>query len=119
MFWKPGVTKVDRSRLAKKEWRDWGSRGVWYIPSVRANDDHEAKFPIELPRRFIQLLTEPGEVVLDCFMGSGTTAIAAIQQGRKFIGLELVKEYVKLIERNIQQAMAQGRQLALPLDKDK
>ena len=118
VFWKPGVTKVDRNRLIKREWRDWGSRAVWHIPSVRANDDHEAKFPIELPRRFIQLLTEPDEVVLDCFMGSGTTAIAAIQQCRKFIGLEAVEEYVKLAERKVQQAIVKGQQLTLPLDED-
>lgn len=68
---------------------------MWYIPLVRANDDHEAKFPLELPRRFIQLLTEPGEIVLDCFMGSGTTAVAAIQRRRQFIGIELLEEYVK------------------------
>ena len=114
VFWKPGVTQVDRKRLTKKEWKDWGSRGVWYIPSVRANDDHEAKFPLELPRRFIQLLTEPGEVVLDCFMGSGTTAVAAIQQKRKFIGLELVEGYVQLAEKNIEQAKLQSQQLNLP-----
>ena len=118
VFWKPGVTKVDRNRLTKKEWREWGSRGVWPIPSVRANDDHEAKFPVELPRRFIQLLTEPGDVVLDCFMGSGTTAVAAVQQGRNYIGLELIEDYVRLAERNIQQAIAQGRQLTLPLDEN-
>ena len=117
VFWKPGVTRVDRSRLTKKEWREWGSRGVWQIPSVRANDNHEAKFPIELPRRCIQLLTESDEIVLDCFMGSGTTAIAAIQQRRKFIGLELVEEYVKLAQDNVQKAMAADQQLALPLDE--
>lgn len=117
VFWKPGVTTVDRNRLTKKEWRDWGSRGVWYIPSVRANDDHEAKFPLELPRRFIQLLTEPDDVVLDCFMGSGTTAMAAIQQHRRFIGIDLVEDYVKLARRNVQQAMAQSQQLPLPLEE--
>lgn len=118
VFWKPGVTKIDRNRLTKKEWREWGSRGVWHMPSVRANDDHEAKFPVELPRRFIQLLTEPEEVVLDCFMGSGTTAIAAIRQGRKFIGLELVEDYVKLAQNNVKKAMAEGQQLTLPLDEN-
>lgn len=87
-FWKPGFTRVDRSRLTKEEWKDWGSRGVWNIPSVRANDDHEAKFPLELPVRVIRLLTEPGEVVLDCFLGSGTTAVAALLNSRRFIGIE-------------------------------
>ncbi len=116
VFWKPGVTKIDRTRLTPDEWREWGSRGVWYIPSVRANDDHEAKFPPELPRRFIQLLTEPGEIVLDCFMGSGTTAVAAIQQRRQFIGIELLEEYVKLAQINIQKTSMAQQQLELPLD---
>ncbi|MBU1150809.1 MAG: site-specific DNA-methyltransferase, partial [Proteobacteria bacterium] len=59
IYWKPGITKVDRSRLTREEWINWGSRGVWNIPSVRVNDDHEAKFPLELPRRLIKLLTDP------------------------------------------------------------
>ena len=100
IFWKPGVTKVDRTRLSAEEWQLWGSRGVWSFPSVRANDDHEAKFPIELPRRLIKIFTEPDEIILDCFMGSGTTAIACVQEKRNFIGTELLAEYVQLsIER--------------------
>ncbi|MBN1220503.1 MAG: site-specific DNA-methyltransferase, partial [Anaerolineae bacterium] len=110
--------KIDRTRLSSKEWRDWGSRGVWHIPSVRTNDDHEAKFPLELPRRFIQLFTEPGEIVLDCFMGSGTTAVAALQQQRQFIGIDLVEEYVKLAQTNIQKAMMARYQLELPIGDD-
>ena len=49
IFWKPGVTTIDRSRLNRDEWSEWGSRAVWNIPSVRANIEHEAQFPIELP----------------------------------------------------------------------
>lgn len=101
IFWKPGITVIDRQRLNRKEWRDWGSRGVWNIPSVRANDDHEAKYPVELPYRAIRLLTDPGAMVLDCFMGSGTTAVAAIRLNRKFIGIELDPKYVELAEKNI------------------
>lgn len=100
-FWKPGITKYERERLAPEEWRDWGSRGVWNFPSVRINDDHEAKFPIELPLRVIQLLTDPDEIVLDCFMGSGTTAIAAIQKNRQYIGIELEEKYVELAQTKI------------------
>ena len=95
-LWKPGITKFDRKRLAKEEWVDWGSRGVWTFPSVRSNDNHEAKFPVELPRRTIRLLTDPEEIVLDCFMGSGTTAIAAIQENRQYIGIEIEEKYVEL-----------------------
>jgi DNA modification methylase len=100
-FWKPGVTPVDRTRLSRAEWRDWGSRGVWQFPSVRANDDHEAKFPVELPLRTIRLLTDPGDTVLDCFMGSGTTAVAAIRTGRHFIGIELESRSIELAQSRI------------------
>jgi site-specific DNA-methyltransferase (adenine-specific) len=100
-FWKPGITKYDRNKLSKDDWKDWGSRAVWEFPSVRANDDHEAKFPIELPLRVIRLLTEPDDVVLDCFMGSGTTAVAAIQENRQFIGIEIEKKYVTLARKRI------------------
>lgn len=111
-FWKPGITKVDRSRLTKDEWRDWGSRAVWNFPSVRANDDHEAKFPIELPTRVIRLLTEPDEIVLDCFLGSGTSAVAAIREKRRYIGIEREPKYIEIARRACQGAN-QPRQTSL------
>lgn len=101
IFWKPGITKVDRSRLDKNEWSEWGSRAVWNIRSVARNNDHEAKFPLELPDRTIRLLTEKGDTVLDCFMGSGTTALAAIKEHRHFIGIDKEQKYVDLANRNI------------------
>lgn len=104
-FWKPGITKVARDRLAKEEWPAWGSRAVWHIPSVRANDTHEAKFPVELPRRLIRLLTDPGDTVLDCFVGSGTTAVAAIETGRHYIGIDKESRYAKLARRACAAAM--------------
>ena len=100
-FWKPGITKYDRQRLSAKEWKEWGSRGVWTFPSVRSNDDHEAKFPFELPWRVIRLLTDPGDTVLDCFMGSGTTGAAATRAGRQYIGIEIEEEYAALARRRI------------------
>ncbi|MEM7229861.1 MAG: site-specific DNA-methyltransferase, partial [Planctomycetota bacterium] len=106
MLWKPGETTVDRERLTRDEWSAWGSRAVWSFPSVRANDQHAAQFPIELPRRLIRLLTDPGEVVLDCFMGSGTTALAAVELDRQFIGCELTPEYVKLGRQRVAEALA-------------
>ncbi len=106
IFWKPGITAVNRSRLEKEEWADWGSRGVWNIPSVRSNNDHESQFPVELPRRMIRLLTEPGELVLDCFIGSGTTAIAAIAEGRQFIGFDASNRSAAMAEARIAKALA-------------
>ncbi len=96
VFWKPGETVVDRSRLNKREWAEWGSRQIWTFRSVRKNDIHEAQFPMELPLRFIKLLTGKGATILDPFMGSGTTALAALELGRDFVGIELLDKYVDL-----------------------
>lgn len=104
VFWKPGVSTVDRKRLTPREWAEWGSRAVWFIPSVRANKEHEAKFPIELPRRVIRMFTAPGEVVLDCFVGSGTTAVAAVLEDREFLGIDLASEYAELARRACAEA---------------
>ncbi|OQX26267.1 MAG: site-specific DNA-methyltransferase [Desulfobacteraceae bacterium IS3] len=106
IFWKPGITKVDRSRLTKEEWVNWGSRGVWDIPSVRSNADHDSKFPVELPKRVIKLLTDPGEVVLDCFIGSGTTAIAALSEGRRYIGIDKEYRSVEIAKKSVESLNA-------------
>ena len=104
IFWKPGITVVNRERLDAGEWAEWGSRSVWEIRSVRANSAHESQFPIELPRRMIRLLTEPDDLVLDCFIGSGTTALAAIEQGRRFMGFDVNADSVRLAQSRIREA---------------
>lgn len=96
VFWKPGITTVDRTRLDKNEWSEWGSRGVWHIPSVRANVEHEAQFPEELARRVIRIFSAPGDLVLDCFVGSGTTTAMAISEGRRYLGIDLMPSYAAL-----------------------
>ena len=111
MFWKPGITVVDRNRLDASEWAEWGSRGVWQIPSVRSNSAHESQFPIELPRRMIRLLTDPDDLVLDCFVGSGTTVLAALQEGRKFMGFDINPESVRLAKSRVKEAQATTRML--------
>ena len=113
IFWKPGITKVDRTRLSKEEWSAWGSRAVWNIRSVQRNDDHEAKFPLELPRRVIKLFSDEGDVILDCFMGSGTSAIAAIAEKRHYIGIDKEEKYVQLAEKNIKEYLSQAAQVTL------
>lgn len=115
VFWKPGQTVVDRTRLSRDEWTSWGSRGVWKIPSVRANDDHEAKFPIELPKRIIRLLTDPGDVVVDPFVGSGSSGVAAVLTGRKFIGIDIVPAYVDMARRALERASKAGGATQLQL----
>ena len=104
VFWKPGITEVNRGRLADGEWAEWGSRAVWRIPSVRVNDDHEAKFPLELARRVTRLFSDAGDLVVDPFLGSGTTAIAAQMEGRRFVGMDIVKVHADLARRQIAAA---------------
>jgi len=64
---------------------------------------HSAAFPIELPTWFIRLFTKKGDIVLDPFIGVGTTALAAILLDRRYIGIEYSDEYVKEAKRNIKK----------------
>ncbi len=73
---------------------------VWEIPQVKGND-HPAPFPIELASKCIE--ASPGGVILDPFMGSGTTAISAISHDREWIGIEISKKYCTLAETKISQ----------------
>ena len=101
IFWKPGEYIINRKRLSEKEWREWGLRQIWEIPSVKANNEHPAMFPLELAKRVIRLYSDEGDIILDPFIGSGTTAIAAIETKRKYIGIEKQADYVKLAKGKI------------------
>ena len=80
------------------------TKSVWKFATQSARSvGHPAPFPIELPYRLIQLYTYSGEIILDPFMGSGQTAIAAIKANRHFVGYETNKKYVKLAKRRIKQ----------------
>lgn len=115
IFWKPGQQIIDRNRLNPNEWKEWGSRAVWFVRSVRANNDHEAKFPLELADRVVRLYSDSGDVVLDPFMGSGTTAIACINNDRKFLGIEKEPKYVALAKRKINDVFHQPKQPSLDI----
>jgi modification methylase len=85
---RPDAEIKERSRLTKQERTEW-FRGLWDdIPPVR-QDEHIAMFPPEIPRRLIKMYTFHNETVLDPFMGSGTTAFAAAQEGRNSVGYEI------------------------------
>jgi DNA modification methylase len=96
--------KGRRFSISKDEFLQ-NSKSVWTFPAVSAKKiGHPAPFPQELPKRLIELYTFRGEVVLDPFMGSGQTALAALATGRSFVGYETNKSYVKLAQSRIKTA---------------
>jgi len=74
---------------------------VIHLATECGNRSHSAAFPVELPSWFIKLFTQPGDIVLDPFMGSGTSAIAAQSLDRRFVGVELNPEYIAIAEKRI------------------
>lgn len=78
---------------------------VWTIaPASARRVGHPAPFPVELPRRLIELYTFRGDLVLDPFIGSGSTAVAAVETGRHFVGFDTVRAYVDLAARRVAEA---------------
>lgn len=77
---------------------------VLHMASETGNKNHSAVFPLSLPEWFIKVFTKEGDLVLDPFLGSGTTAIAAKSLGRHYLGIEAVVEYVKVAEKALQKA---------------
>jgi DNA modification methylase len=92
-----------KSTISKKEFLEF-TKSVWTFAAEPATKvGHPAPFPVELPYRLIQLYTFEGEVVVDPFIGSGQTAIAAVKTKRHYVGYDVNEEYVKLAERRIRE----------------
>ena len=88
--------------IEKQEFIDH-TKSIWRFATERASRvNHPAPFPIELPRRCIELYTFAGDVVLDPFNGSGTTCVAAKQTGRTYIGVDLSSEYCQIAEERLE-----------------
>ncbi len=81
---------------------------VWDIPNVKAlhveKTEHPCQFPVAIPQRLIKALTAPDALVLDPFMGSGSTGVAALMEGRRFVGAELVKSYYDISVERLTEA---------------
>jgi site-specific DNA-methyltransferase (adenine-specific) len=106
VFSKGGYKRQDQGRDATIQRDDFLelTKSVWQFPTESASRvGHPAPFPVELPRRSIELYTFEGEVVLDPFMGSGTTALAALATGRHFVGYEIVQAYVQISKERIRK----------------
>ena len=83
---------------------------VWDIPNVKANHiektEHPCQFPLAIPQRLIKALTNKDDLVLDPFLGSGTTSIAAVLESRKFVGAEAEKKYYDIAHARIKETLA-------------
>lgn len=93
------------SIVSKEDWRKY-TKGIWQFEPDRGSD-HPASFPIELPTRLIKLYSFKGEMVLDPFVGTGTTVIAADMLGRKGIGYEIYDGYEGFIQKKMDKYINQ------------
>ena len=99
------------SDIQKDEFLEW-TNGLWtFTGEKKSRVGHPAPFPIELPRRCIKLLSYIDDVVLDPFMGSGTTLLAASENHRNSIGIEIDADYCQLAKERL-------RQMSLFLERD-
>ena len=95
-----------------KIWNDMGYSSIWDI--VRGKGiNHPCPFPINLPKRCINLSTNEGNWVLDPYLGSGTTALAAIQTNRRFIGIERDPHYFDSACKTINNEIQKDKQLSI------
>jgi site-specific DNA-methyltransferase (adenine-specific) len=92
------------STITREQFMEW-TKSVWTMnPESARRVGHPAPFPLELPARLIELYTFAGDVVLDPFMGSGTTALAARQARRRYVGYDTSEEYANLARRRLAAA---------------
>ena len=94
-------------REGKKRWNGGGSHAVWTVPKVSGN--HPTGKPLRLIEKWVSLFSDSGDLILDPFMGSGTTGVACANLGRKFIGIEIERKYFDIACERIEAAYAQGR----------
>ncbi len=88
----------EKSKVTLKEFREFRD-AIWDINGV--NDKHVAAYPIDLPTRFIKMFTFFGDLVLDPFVGSGSTTKAALDLGRNSVGIDINPEFIKIIKEKV------------------
>lgn len=114
------LSEVDKTRDESKVGSGFGKKisnwlgrdkvypnNVIHMATECSNQNHSAAFPVDLPIWFIKLFTQPGDLVLDPFIGSGTTAVAAIQLGRKYVGVDTNPEYIQLSRNRVAEQQIQ------------
>ncbi|WP_199754400.1 DNA-methyltransferase [Brachyspira aalborgi] len=105
--------ELRKDNITKEEFIEW-TKSVWTMNTESAKRiGHPAPFPEELPNRLIKLFSFTNDIVLDPFMGSGTTAIAAIKNNRNFVGYEINEEYINLANNRIENLKEKNSEILL------
>lgn len=105
--------ELRKDNITKEEFIEW-TKSVWTMNTESAKRiGHPAPFPEELPNRLIKLFSFTNDIVLDPFMGSGTTAIAAIKNNRNFVGYEINEKYINLANNRIENLKEKTSEILL------
>ena len=90
--------EIKKDTISREEFMEW-TKSIWTFNAESAKRiGHPAPFPVDLPYRLIQLYSFTSDVILDPFIGSGTTAVASLKSNRNFIGFEINQEYINIVE---------------------
>lgn len=99
----PTMEQRDSSRLSKEEHQKWFQQ-IWTVPG-ESTREHPAPFPEKLAYRLVRMFSFTGDTVLDPFMGTGTTLLAAARCDRHAIGVELEREYIRIAQRRLDKEL--------------
>ena len=95
--------KKGKDTISKEDFLEW-TKSIWKMKTESAKRvKHPAPFPEELPHRLINLYSFENDIVLDPFMGSGTTAVAALKNNRRYIGYDISEEYVRIANERLER----------------
>jgi site-specific DNA-methyltransferase (adenine-specific) len=98
----------------KRRWNGGGRRVVFTYPTTKREGEHPNEKPLALMKKLVDLFTQPGELVCDPYMGSGTTGVACLSHGRRFIGIERDPRYFDMACRRIEDEARQSRLFGEP-----
>jgi site-specific DNA-methyltransferase (adenine-specific) len=98
---KPTAAQRDRSRITKADFSDWFQQ-IWTVPGASTRQ-HPAPFPLEVASRLVRMFSFVGDTVVDPFMGTGTTVLAAAVSGRNSVGVEIHRRYIDHARRRLEQ----------------
>lgn len=98
----------------RKKWNGGGKAGIWRNSVEIGKKIHPTQKPLSLMLKLVQDFTDPGDLIFDPFMGAGTTGVAALQLGRRFVGIEQKPEYFEMAVKRIEATLKQPVLFVLP-----